>query len=118
MKNFFTSMLGALVALLVFFGGCFLLFIGYVAVLAAAGGNKQRAVAEVEHVSYLVFDLGTAITDAPQPADLPVFGNRRETLQTRSITHAIHAAATDSRIAGIYITGDLSQAAFASGYAS
>jgi len=118
MKNFFTSMLGALVALVVFFGGCCLLFIGFVAVIAAANGNKQHATAEVEHGSYLVFDLGTAITDAPPPTDLPVFASRHQTLQTRSITHAIHAAATDSRIAGIYITGDLSQAAFTSGYAS
>lgn len=118
MKNFFTSMLGALVALLVFFGGCFLLFIGFIAVIAAANGNKQRATTQVEKGSYLVIDLGTAIMDAPQPKDVPLFGNRRPTMQLRSITHAIHEAANDSRIAGIYISGDLSQSALAPGYGS
>jgi protease-4 len=117
MKNFFTSMLGALVALFVFFGGCFVLFIGFVAVIAAAGGNKERVAVNFEKGSYLVFDLSTAITDAPQPVDLPIFGNHRETLQLRSITHALHAAAKDDRIAGVFMSGDLSQAAFTSGYA-
>lgn len=116
MKNFFTSMLGALVALIVFFGGCFVLFIGFVAAIAAVGGGKEHAAVDVEKGSYLVFDLSTAITDAPQPVDLPVLGSRRPTMQLRSITHALKVAAKDDRIAGVYISGDLSQAAFTSGY--
>lgn len=118
MKNFFTSMLGALVALIVFFGGCFVLFVGFVAAIAAAGGGKERVAAEFEKGSYLVFDLSNAIIDAPRPVDLPMIGARHETLQLRSITHAIRVAAKDDRIAGIYLSGDLSQAAFTSGYAS
>ena len=37
MKNFFTSMLGALVALMIFSVGCALLFIGFLAAMAALG---------------------------------------------------------------------------------
>jgi protease-4 len=39
MKNFFTSMLGALVALIIFSGGCLLLFIGFIAAIAAMGNG-------------------------------------------------------------------------------
>lgn len=118
MKNFFTSMLGALVALILFFGGCFLLFVGFVAMVAAMGGKKEYAAADFERGSYLVLDLSTNITDAPQPVDLGIFGSRHDTLQLRTITHALQAAAKDDRIAGVFISGDLSQAALGSGYAA
>lgn len=118
MKNFFTSMLGALVALMVFFGGCFVLFIGFIAAMAAAAGNQEKTPAAFEKGSYLVLDLGTAMADAPQEFDLSMFGSRRETLQTRAVTHALQEAAKDERIAGVFLSGDLSQAAFTSGYAS
>jgi protease-4 len=117
MKNFFTSMLGALVALIVFFGGCFLLLVLFAATIAAVGGMKEGT-AEIERGSYLVLDLSTKITDAPQAVQLPVLGSQRDTLQLRTITHALHAAAKDNRIAGVFISGDLSQAAFGSGYAA
>ncbi len=115
MKNFFTSMLGALVALIVFSGGCFLLFVGIIAAVASMGAKKEH-VTEVERGSYLVYDLSTGITDSPRP-DLGFFGSSREGLQLRSITHALRAAAKDDRIAGVFISGDLSQAAFGAGYA-
>ena len=116
MKNFFTSLLGALVALMIFSVGCFLLFLGFLAAMAAAGG-KERAPA-FEKGSYLVFDLSTNITDAPPPVNLGMLGGKRDTLQLRTVTRALRAAAKDERIAGIYITGDLSPAAFGSGYAA
>ncbi len=118
MKNFFTSMLGALVALMVFFAGCFVLFIGFIAAMAAAAGNQEKAPTQFEKGSYLVLDLGAAMADAPQEFDLAMFGSRRETLQTRAVTQALRQAAKDDRIAGVYLSGDLSQAAFTSGYAS
>jgi protease IV len=117
MKNFFTSMLGALVALILFSAGCFVLFIAVIAALAAMGGKKEQ-VADFERGSYLVLDLSSQITDAPPPVDLGPFGGRRDTLQLRSVTHALHAAAHDDRIAGVFISGDLSQSAFGSGYAA
>ena len=116
MKNFFTSMLGALVALMIFSVGCFVLFIGFVAAMAAAGG-KERAPA-FEHGSYLVFDLSTNISDAPPPVDLSVLGGKRDTLQLRTVTRSLRAAAKDDRIKGVFITGDLAPMAFGSGYAA
>ncbi|MSU65232.1 MAG: signal peptide peptidase SppA [Opitutus sp.] len=116
MKNFFTSMLGALVALSIFSGGCLLLFFGFLAAFAALGGSEKASPA-FEHGSYLVFDLSANIVDAPPPVDLSAFGGRQNSVQLRRITHAIRAAALDDRIVGIYVTGDLTPAAFGSGYA-
>jgi len=116
MKNFFTSMLGTLVALLIFSGGCLLLGFGFFIVVAALGGADKTP--GVEHGSYLVFNLSTNISDAPPPVDLGAFGGRNETMQLRTVTRALHAAAKDDRIAGVFITGDLTPAAFGSGYAA
>ena len=117
MKNFFTSMLGALVALIIFAGGCMVLFIGFIAALASIGG-AEKAAPSFERGSYLVFDLSSHITDAPPPVDLTLFGARNEKLQLRTVTRALRSAAKDDRVAGVFISGDLSAAAFGSGYAS
>lgn len=117
MKNFFTSLLGALVALLIFSVGCTVLLLGFLAALAALGGSEKSTPA-FERGSYLVMDLSTNITDAPPAVDLGTFGGRHETLQLRTVTRALRMAATDDRIAGIYVTGDLTPAAFGSGYAA
>jgi protease IV len=117
MKNFFTSMLGALVALMIFSVGCVLLGIGFIAALAALGGGEKHS-ASVERGSYLVFDLSTNIADAPAPVDFGILGGKSDTLQLRTATRALRSAAKDDRIAGIFITGDLTPAAFGSGYAA
>ena len=119
MKNFFTSMLGALVALIIFTGGGLLLFIGFIGAIAAmSGGNKPVT---VESGSYLVFNLDANITDAPPRVDFSVFtagDNRPEALQLRTVTRALHAAAKDNRIAGVLLTGSLSPAGYGNGYAA
>jgi protease-4 len=117
MKNFFTSMLGALTALIIFTAGCFLLFIGFIAAMAAIGSAEKSAPA-FERGAYLVFDLSTNISDAPPPVDLSALGAEDNTLQLRTVTRALKAAAQDERIAGVFITGDISAAAFGSGYAA
>lgn len=117
MKNFFTSMLGALAALMIFSVGCSLLFVGFLAVLAALGGGEKSGVA-FERGSYLVFDLSTNISDAPPSIDLGSLGGHTDTLQLRTVTRALRAAAKDDRIAGVFMTGDLTPAAFGSGYAA
>lgn len=104
MKNFFTSLLGALVALIIFTVGGGLLFIGFIAALAALG-EKQVS---VDHGSYLVLDLSSAITDAPPIIDLRSLGaDRTPTLQLRTVTRTLREAAKDDRIAGVFITGDV-----------
>jgi protease-4 len=107
MKNFFTSLLGALTALVIFFGGCLVLGFLFLAVMVALG---QKRPAAVESGSYLVFDLATNIQDAPADFDGGALfgpllgGNRITTLQLRTVTRAIRSAAHDPRIAGLLIT--------------
>jgi protease-4 len=117
MKNFFTSMLGALVALIIFTGGGLLLFIGLIGAIAAMSGEKPAA---LESGSYLVFNLDTNISDGPPRFDFSVFtGNERApSLQLRTVIRALRAAATDSRIAGVLLTGTLSSVDYGSGYAA
>jgi protease IV len=117
MKNFFTSMLGALVALTIFAAGCVLLFIGFLAAMAAMGG-AEKAGPSFERGSYLVFDLSTNISDAPAEVDLSLLGGKPDTVQLRTVTRALRAAAKDDRIVGVFLTGDLTPAAFGSGYAA
>jgi protease-4 len=119
MKNFFASLLGSLVALIVFFGGC--AFLGFVLLMVmAAMGQRQPTL--VPQGSYLVFDLSANIQDAPPEFDGgalfgPLFGGERmTTLQLRPVTRAIRAAAKDSRIAGLLITGNLRPVDYGSGY--
>lgn len=118
MKNFFTSLLGTLVALFIFTGGAFVLFVGFIGAIAAMSGG-EKSTPEFEKGSYVVFDLSSNITDAPPALDLgPFGGGRQDTLQLRTITRALHAAATDERVAGVFITGGLRPADFGSGYAA
>ena len=117
MKNFFTSMLGALVALIIFTAGACLLFVGFVSAIAALG--SQQKMETVEKGAYLVFDLEANITDSPPLVDLAMFtGNHNETLQLRNVTRALHAAAKDDRIAGVLLKGALTPAGYGSGYAA
>lgn len=115
MKNFFTSMLGALVALVIFTFGSALLFVGFIGAIAAMSGEKT---VQVENGSYLVLDLASAITDAPPVIDFRALGtNNTATLQLRTITRSLQAAAEDDRIAGVFIKGDVPPAGFGPGYA-
>ncbi len=118
MKNFFTSLLGSLAALVIFTGGSLLLFIGFVGAVAAMNGTKKPVT--IENGSYVVFDLDANITDAPPRVDFGVLthDDRPETLQLRSVTHALRAAATDDRVKGVLMTGSLSPAGYGSGYAA
>jgi protease-4 len=119
MKNFFTSMLGTLVALCIFTGGAFVLFIGFIGAIAAMSGGVDKSAPEWEKGSYLVFDLSTNITDAPPAIDFgPLSGGRTDTLQLRTVTRALRAAAKDERIAGVFLTGELRPADFGSGFAA
>ncbi len=117
MKNFITSMMGALVALIVFTTGAVLLFVGFVGAIITMG--QQRKAPEVASGSYLVFDLSTNITDAPPPVDFGDFpGARTDTMQLRTITRAIRYASHDSKIKGILLLGNLSPGGYGTGYAA
>jgi protease-4 len=119
MKNFFTSLLGALVALIIFFGGCAFLGLVFLLALASLG---QRPPVTVESGSYLVFDLSANIQDAPQEFDGGALfgpflgGDRIRTLQLRTVTRALRSAARDNRIAGLLITGNVRPLGYGSGF--
>lgn len=117
MKGFLSSLAGTLVGLLIFSVGIVLLAAGAVAALVALSGRDSSAPA-FDRGSYLVLDLSTNVTDAPASLDLGSFGGGQESLQLRTITRALRAAARDERIAGVFLTGDLSPADFGSGYAA
>jgi len=117
MKNFFTSLFGSLLALVIFFGGCLFLGIMMLAMLAAIG---EKPVATVQPGSYLVFDLSANIQDAPQEFDAGLLGpllggDRNRTLQLRTVTRALRAAAHDKRIAGLLITGNVQPVGYGTG---
>ncbi len=106
MKNFFTSLLGSFVALVIFTIGGSVLLLGFFIALGAMAGKREKTV-EVERGSYLVLDLSNRVTDAPPVVDLRLFGEEpTPTLQLRTITRSLRSAANDDRIAGLLIRGD------------
>ena len=119
MKNFITSMLGALVALLIFTFCGLVLFIGILGAIVAMGARKNAPAQNLEIGSYLVFDLSNNLLDAPPPFDFSILSpDRPEPLQLRTVTRALRAAAADRRIAGILLKGSFKPAGLGSGYAA
>ena len=117
MKNFITSMLGALVALVIFATAAFVLFLGFIGAIIAMG--QQKKVPELTSGSYLVFDLSANITDAPPPVDFDGFaGGGTDVLQLRSVTRALRYAARDSKIRGVLLLGNLTPRLTGSGFAA
>lgn len=115
MKNFFSSLLGSLVALILFTGTGVLLLVGFLVALAAMGEKKVM----IEDGSYLVLDLAANITDAPPLVDFgAIFGEKTDTLQLRTVTRILRAAAADQRIKGLLLIGSLQPQGFGSGYAA
>jgi len=115
MRNFFTSILGTLVALWIFLAGVVLLVVLAIAAVTTLGPKTTV----VEPGSYLVFDLSTNITDSPVREGLAeLTGSGEDTLQLRNVTRALQAAAKDSRIAGVFLTGSLEPEGYGAGYAA
>ncbi len=124
MKNFFASLLGSLVALVIFSAGalfCSVIFL--VALVSLGGGGKKKAV--VERGAYLVFDMSVNITDAPPLLDKNIVvgaltggSGGPQTLQLREATRALRAAAADRRIAGVFLHGRFAPADYGTGYAA
>ena len=121
MKNFFTSFFATLSALLVFLIGAFLCFFLLIGMLAAMGQKKPVT---LESGSYLVFDLGANIKDAPSQTEglddfLEAFGGQgRRELQLREVTRSLQAAAHDDSIKGLYLTGTMHVLGYGSGFAA
>jgi protease-4 len=121
MKSFFKITFATFLALLLFTICTLLLLVGI-----GAGFTRMAAKHEpkIENGSYLVLDLADNITDTPPPSEGEQFINRlfgqdeAESVSLRSLLRAIHAAASDSRIAGLYLHGSVLPVDYGSGYAA
>lgn len=120
MKHFFASLLGTLTAFLLLALGAVVVTVGVLGMVAMMG---DRTVA-VENRSYLVFDLSVNVTDAPPQFDSSALtqaltgGGEPSTLQLRAATAAIERAATDHRIEGILLVGEMTPSGYGSGFAA
>lgn len=107
MKDFFKSFFATLLALVVVGGLALIGFFGVVAVVGASGKPTvpDRAV--------LVFNLGTSLFDAerdPEAGELlseALNGGAGPTQALPEIIEALDRAASDSRITGLFLTGNL-----------
>ena len=89
--------------------------------LFLASAFKQKTT-PVMPGSYLVFNLGSNITDAPPEFDGmglgALFGSEKsQSLQLLTITRALKAAASDSHIAGVVMFGSLEPSGYGTGFA-
>jgi len=126
MKNFFTSMLGALVALILFtVGSLFCLFMLFAIIGAIAGSGSRDRPARVENGAYVVFNMSMNITDAPARFDSNALmgmltGGERDPIrmQLRQITNSLQAIAADKRVAGVFLYGSFEPDGIGTGYAA
>jgi protease IV len=118
MKSFFASFFGTLFAIFLVVVGGFILFIGIISLI----GSTSKAPA-IENKSVLVIDLSVPISDAPAEltaaqllSELSSQENARVTL--RDLLRTISLAATDDRISGIFLTGNIVPVSYSSGLAA
>src|SRR6478752_4999780 len=116
MKSFFGSFFGALFAIFLLVG---VVLVGGVVIIALIGvSDKRPAVADN---SFLVLDTAVPISDAPPEFSASQFFGRltddqqESPVTLRDVLRAINRAATDPKIKGVFITGNLLPG---SGYAS
>jgi protease-4 len=107
MRDFFKSFFASLLALLVFGGVSFFLFIGLMAALGAS------AKPSVPSKAVLVMDLSGVLAedeDAPDPTEALgalVTGGGPRRIPFFASLRALQRAAEDDRIAGVFLTGNL-----------
>jgi protease IV len=108
MKSFFASFFGVLFAIFLLI---FVALIGCVAVIALIGISEKGPT--VADKSLLVLDLAVPILDAPQEISVSQFFSGLSDDQSgtpvdlRDVLRAINRAATDPKIKGIFLTGNL-----------
>ncbi len=125
MKSFFISLLGTLAGLTLFAVGLTVVLVALiVAVVSHIGGVSGKAAPVIEPGSYLVFNLSANITDAPPAITESALVSRLAgdrgpvVLQLRAVTRALHAAAHDSRVKGVLLTGSLAPDGYGTGFAA
>jgi protease-4 len=117
MKAFFKSFFASLMALVVFMGLGFVFLIG---ILASMGSSTPK----VPSKAVLVFDLSQPIPDSAQEAgpgaaiQKVMQGGGDEGTPLPVLLDALDRAAKDSAISGLFLTGNVQSAGYASGPAA
>lgn len=122
MRNFikqtFTSAIGSLLGLFIFFG---LGTVGLIGLLIAAGQDKST---QVKNKSVLVLDLALNITDSkPNSSSSAALqealsGEDRNRVTLRTVLDTLEKARRDPRIVGIYLDGSRSSGESSTGFAT
>ncbi len=122
MRNFikqtFTSAIGSLLGLFIFFG---LGTVGLIGLLIAAGQDKST---QVKNKSVLVLDLALNITDSkPNSSSSAALqealsGEDRNRVTLRTVLDSLEKARRDPRIVGIYLDGSRSSEESSTGFAT
>ncbi len=121
MKVFFQSLLGSLMAFIIL---GVVAFIGFLAVIGLIASISTESNVEVESGSVLVFDLNTAIQDAPPIADISSAMQEALSGEAQSITYllkvsdAIERAKEDEDISALLLHGNLLTESYSSGLAA
>ncbi|MBI4912398.1 MAG: signal peptide peptidase SppA [Acidobacteria bacterium] len=117
MKIFLKSFFASLLALACFTG----LALAALLLLAASMGSQKPVVPDK---AVLILDLSAPIPDGPRESDpsdafrQALTGKESESLPLRTLILTLDRAAKDARISGLYITGNLFPAGYASGPAA
>jgi len=117
MKDFLKTLFACLVAIGLFFGGLFFLLVGFAALVGESKPTVPSKAMLVVDLDMNLLDRGseTGVSEALQTA---LQGERQRTLALATAVAALDRAAEDDRIAGIYITGNLTPVGYGSGPAA
>ena len=121
MKSFFQTLFATFLALVLFSILAVLLSIGVVVGLAKIFSKQEP---KIENGSFLVMDLSVNITDTPvsfqsSKALAQLLGrNDADTVSLRALLAALHEAADDKRIGGIFLHGSFTPEGYGSGFAA
>ncbi len=121
MKNFFQTLFASFLALVLFSIVAVLLGIGLVVGLAKLVSKQEPKIA---NGSFLVVDMSVNVTDTPvsfegSKALAQLLGrNDNDTVSLRALLAAIHGAADDGRIGGIYLHGSFAPDGYGAGFAA
>ncbi|HTL97814.1 MAG TPA: signal peptide peptidase SppA [Holophagaceae bacterium] len=119
MKDFFKTFFAVVLGLCVFSGLAVAAFFLFIAAVGASSANRP----EVPSKAVLVFDLSSNIPDHiddsdPQAALQKILNKGPRELELDSILRALDHAASDDRIAAVYLTGNLQPQGYGTGFAA
>jgi protease-4 len=117
MKDFLKTLFACLMALGLFAGGLFLLFLGFAAVAGASAPTVPSKAVLVVDLDVNLKDRGSdpAMADALRGA---LQGEESRTMALATVVTALDRATEDERIVGLFLTGNLTPVGYSSGPAA